>query len=121
MNHSGEAFSYLMSRFPSALDDLLVIYDDMDLSVGEMRIRPSGSAGGHRGMESIIETLKSHDVPRIRVGIGHPQSEISTIAFVLGAFNAQENPIIKETVVSVQTAVAGIIERGLNWAMNQYN
>ena len=121
MNHSGEAYSYLMSRFPSALDDLLVIYDDMDLSVGEMRIRPSGSAGGHRGMESIIETLKSHDVPRIRVGIGHPQSEISTIAFVLGAFNAQENPIIKETVVSVQTAVAGIIERGLNWAMNQYN
>ena len=121
MNHSGEAFSYLMSRFPAALDDLIVIYDDMDLPVGEMRIRPSGSAGGHRGMESIISSLTSRTFPRIRVGIGHTPSEMSTIAFVLGTFNAQESPLIKETVVSVRNAVADVIGHGLDWAMSQYN
>jgi PTH1 family peptidyl-tRNA hydrolase len=121
MNHSGEALSYLMSRFRTPLDDLLVIYDDMDLPVGEIRIRSSGSAGGHRGMESIIGALRSHDFPRIRVGIGHPPSDMDTIEFVLGAFNSQESLLIKETVVSVRNAVADVLGHGLEWAMNSYN
>jgi PTH1 family peptidyl-tRNA hydrolase len=121
MNHSGEALSYLMSRFHTSLQDLLVIYDDMDLSVGEIRIRPSGSAGGHRGMESIIGALRSHDFPRIRVGIGHPPPDMDTIKFVLGAFDSQEAPLIKEAVVAVGNAVVGVIGHGLDWAMNNYN
>ena len=72
MNHSGDALSYLISRFHTPLHDLLIIYDDMDLPLGKIRIRPSGSAGGHRGLESIVGALKSHDFPRIRIGTGRP-------------------------------------------------
>ena len=121
MNHSGEALSYLMSRFQTPLQDLLVIYDDMDLPAGKIRIRASGSAAGHRGMESIIGALRSHDFPRIRVGIGHPPEGMSEVEFVLGTFNAQESPLVKETVASMRNAVADVIGHGLEWAMNSYN
>jgi len=121
MNNSGEALFYLISRFHIPLQDLLVIYDDMDLPAGKIRIRPSGSAGGHRGMESIIGTLRSHDYPRIRVGIGHPPEGMSEVEFVLGGFDSQEALLIKEAVVTVRDVVAGVIGHGLDWAMNHYN
>ncbi|MDP6494109.1 MAG: aminoacyl-tRNA hydrolase [Dehalococcoidia bacterium] len=121
MNLSGEALSYLLRRFQTPLHDLLVIYDDMDLPVGKIRVRPSGSAGGHRGIESVIGALRSQDFPRIRVGIGHPPQSMSEVEFVLGAFNSQETPLIEEAVVAVRNAVADILIHGLDWAMNQYN
>ena len=65
MNNSGEALSYLTTRFPVSHSDLLIVYDDMDLPLGRIRIRPTGSAGGHRGMESIIAALRSRDIPRV--------------------------------------------------------
>ena len=72
MNNSGEALSYLTTRFPVSLSDLLVIYDDMDLPPGTIRLRASGSSAGQKGMESIIAALGSRDIPRLRIGIGHP-------------------------------------------------
>jgi len=121
VNNSGEAVSYLLSRFPTPLGDLLIIYDDMDLPLGKVRIRPSGSAGGHRGMESIVSTLGSLDFPRIRVGIGRPPPGVEEIKHVLGPFTAEENTIIQEALVTVRDAVIDIMGHGLEWAMNRYN
>ena len=121
MNHSGEAISYLISRFHTPLHDLLIIYDDMDLPLGKIRIRPSGSAGGHRGMESIVGTIRSTNFTRIRIGIGRPPPGMSQIEFVLGAFTPEERPLIGDALVTAQNAVAGVVEHDLDWAMNHYN
>jgi PTH1 family peptidyl-tRNA hydrolase len=121
MNHSGEALSYLISRFHTPPQDLLIIYDDMDLPLGKIRIRPLGSAGGHRGLESIVSALKSPVFARIRVGIGRPPPDMDEVEFVLGAFTAEESPVIGEAVVAVRNAVADIIGHDLEWAMNRYN
>ena len=121
MNHSGEALSYLISRFHPPLQDLLIIYDDMDLPLGKIRIRPSGSAGGHRGMESIVGALKSPNFTRIRIGIGRPPPGMSQVKFVLGTFTAEESPVIGEAVVTAQNAALDVIGHGLDWAMNHYN
>jgi PTH1 family peptidyl-tRNA hydrolase len=121
MNHSGEAVSYLISRFHTTIQDLIVIYDDMDLPLGKLRIRPSGSAGGHRGVESIIGAMKSNDFVRIRVGVGRPQQDMSEVGFVLGTFNVQESTLIEEVVDTVRNVVADVIGHDLQWTMNQYN
>lgn len=121
MNHSGEAISYLISRFYTTIQDLIVIYDDMDLPLGKIRIRPSGSAGGHRGVESIIGAMKSNDFVRIRVGVGRPPQGMSEVGFVLGTFNAQESTLIEEVVDTVRNVVADVIGHDLDWAMNRYN
>lgn len=121
MNHSGEALSYLISRFHADLQDLLIIYDDMDLPLGKIRIRSSGSAGGHRGIESIISALRSHDFPRIRIGIGRPPPGMDEVEYVLGPFTPEESPLITEAVVAVRDAVADVIGHDLEWAMNRYN
>ncbi|MQF48853.1 aminoacyl-tRNA hydrolase [SAR202 cluster bacterium AC-647-N09_OGT_505m] len=121
MNNSGEALSYLISRFNTPLQDLLLIYDDMDLPVGTIRIRPLGSAGGHRGLESIVGSLKSHIFTRIRIGIGRPPLGMSDVNFVLGTFTAEESPLIGEAVVAAQNAVLDVIGQGVDWAMNRYN
>jgi len=75
MNQSGEAVSQLVKKFKIGLDDLLVIHDDLDLPLGKLRLRPGGSSGGHKGIESIITKLGSQDFPRLRVGIGRPVRE----------------------------------------------
>ena len=121
MNRSGEALSYLISRFHTPFQDLLVIYDDMDLPLGKIRIRPFGSAGGHRGMESIVGALKSPNFTRVRIGIGRPPPGMGEVEFVLGTFTAEESPLIEEAVVMAQNAVVDVIGHGLDWAMNRYN
>ena len=121
MNNSGDALSYLTARFPVSLSDLLIIYDDMDLPLGKIRIRPSGSAGGHRGMESIIATLRSRDIPRVRVGIGRPPEDMDEIRYVLGAFTAEEEPLVADTLSTARDAVMDILAHGLERAMNHYN
>ena len=101
--------------------DLLIIYDDMDLPLGKIRIRPSGSAGGHRGMESIVGALKSPNFTRIRIGIGRPPPGMSEVEFVLGNFTAEEGSLIGEAVGAAQNAAVDVIGHGPDWAMNRYN
>ncbi len=105
------------------MENLVVIYDDMDLPVGKVRIRYAGSHGGHNGMRSIIESLGSQEFPRIRVGIGRPgdsaaQSEIS---YVLGRFRREEEDMIGKAIELVSDAVDCILSDGLNIAMNRFN
>ena len=121
MNNSGEALSYLTTRFPVSHSDLLIVYDDMDLPLGRIRIRPTGSAGGHRGMESIIAALRSRDIPRVRVGIGRPPEDADDIKHVLGAFTTEERPLVAEALSTAHDAVMDVLRDGLERAMNLYN
>lgn len=118
MNLSGDSVSLLVRRNNIKLDDLLVIYDDLDLPLGRLRIRPSGSAGGHNGMKSIIARLGANDFPRIRLGIGR---EGDAVEHVLSRFNKREREQIDFAIDRAADATEAIIINGLENAMNAFN
>ncbi|MEL6786082.1 MAG: aminoacyl-tRNA hydrolase, partial [Cyanobacteria bacterium J06607_15] len=100
---------------------VLVVYDDMDLPVGRLRLRLSGSAGGHNGMKSIIAHLGGKDFPRLRIGIGKANGEKSTVSHVLGKFAPEESKAIAEILyVSVKAIELGL-KNGIEQSMNRYN
>ena len=121
MNNSGEGVAYLLARFAATPADLVVIYDEMDLPLGRIRIRPEGSAAGHNGMRSIISVLDSQLCARIRVGIGRPHTSQDEIGYVLGSFTKQENDVVQRSVDRVAQAVGVFLADGINEAMNQFN
>lgn len=118
MNESGAAVSQIVRKHSLEPDDILVVYDDMDLPLGRIRIRMRGSSGGHRGMESIIRHLHSSDFPRIRIGIGHQGEAIS---HVLSRFNRRDRQVIDVTLQQAADALDMILEEGIEAAMNVYN
>jgi len=103
------------------LEDILVIYDDMDLPLGRIRLRPGGGAGGHKGVRSIIEHLGSRDFPRLRVGIGRPPGRMDPVDYVLGDFTPEERPVIEEAYERAIAAVECWLREGIVAAMNKYN
>lgn len=119
MNLSGQAVGLLVRRFNVSPGDLLVIYDDMDLPLGKVRIRQRGSSAGHRGVESIIASLGSDEFPRIRVGIGHPEGDV--ISYILKGFTSEEREIVKQVMTTVSDAIYCILSEGIDAAMNRYN
>ena len=119
MNLSGEAVAPLMRKEEIGADGLLVIYDDMDLEVGKLRIRGRGSCGGHNGIRSIIETTGTENFARIRVGIGHRTGNGAD--YVLSPFEEDEKPVIDKVLDAAADAVILILRRGLSQAMNEYN
>ncbi len=121
MNNSGEGIAYLLTRFRAGSGDLVVIYDEMELPLGRLRIRAQGSDGGHNGMKSIIAALGTPDFPRIRVGIGAPEEGESSIPHVLGHFSGEEEAIVSGAVDRVAAAVECILEEGIDFAMSQFN
>jgi PTH1 family peptidyl-tRNA hydrolase len=127
MNLSGKSVACLVHKHKVPLSDLLVIYDDMDLPLGKIRLRHSGSSGGHKGMNSIISALGSEDFPRVRVGIGRPQgekqsmSEDAIINHVLTDFSSQEEVIVKPVIARVAEAIDCFLSEGIEAAMNKFN
>lgn len=121
VNRSGQAVHYLLNRYKVTPDALLVIYDDMDLPVGKVRLRPGGSAGGHNGIKSIIESIGTQDFPRIRLGIGKPAGEGDAVGHVLGGFSRDEESAVKEQVTKACAIVSAILRDGLDKAMSQFN
>lgn len=132
MNLSGEAVRPLVRRYDVALHDLLVVYDDLDLPIGKIRIRQRGGSGGHKGMQSIIDCMESIDFPRIRVGIGRPQevdrqiedraqTTRRVVNHVLSDFTTAEKTIMKEVYATVADAIDCILSEGLVAAMNKFN
>ena len=127
MNLSGQSVSRLVKRFNIDLGDLLVVHDDLDLPLGKIRIRPGGSSGGHKGINSIISELESQDFPRLKVGTGHPTvssaeiSETDIIAYVLSDFTPEEKEIVTQVVPRVSEAILCLLTEGLTAAMNKYN
>ncbi|WP_027725231.1 aminoacyl-tRNA hydrolase [Tuberibacillus calidus] len=121
MNASGEAVGPFMRYFKLELDDLIVIYDDLDLAVGKIRLRLKGSAGGHNGMKSIIRHVGSQDFKRIRVGIGRPEGRQPVVDFVLKPFSKEERPIVDETVKKAALACTKAITEPFTNVMNAFN
>lgn len=123
MNLSGKSVNKIVSYCRISFQDLLIVYDDLNLELGQIRIRKRGSAGGHKGVESIIQYLNSEDIPRLRIGIGKPSinSNFDYASYVLSNFNDNEKDKISEVIQLSTEAIKTIIEDGLEKAMRKYN
>lgn len=121
MNSSGESLLDIVQWHKLELSRLIVIYDDVDLPVGKIRIRPEGSSGSHNGMKSIIYLLNNQSFPRIRIGIGKQPEYMDLADYVLSKFTVDEIPPMEDAVVKASMAVEEIIKSGINNAMNKYN
>jgi len=121
MNLSGESVQELMDWYKEDISKLIVIYDDVDLPVGRIRIKPEGSSGTHNGMKSVIYLLNTDKFPRLRVGIGKQPEYMDLADYVLGRFKDEDIPLMEETIKKSALAVEEIIINGVNSAMNKYN
>lgn len=121
MNNSGEGIEYLLARFGSQPSDLLIVYDEMALPTGRIRIRPKGSHAGHNGIRSIISSVRTEEFPRLRIGVGQPISGESSIPHVLGKFTSEEEPLISHSIQEAVKAVQCILKFNIEVAMNRYN
>ena len=119
MNLSGKAVAALAGNKGILPSEIIVVYDDMDLPLGKIRIRRSGSSAGHRGVESLIEHLGTSRFPRLRIGIGRSQAE--TIDHVLAKFETDEQLILDEVLKSSIDALTLSLARGVGYAMNSFN
>ena len=121
VNRSGEAVRYLLDRYRSSPHDLLVVHDDLALPLGRLRLRPSGSSGGHNGVRSIIKAIGSQDFPRMRMGIGQPPHGVDQVEYVLGSIPPQERDQAREAVERATEAAVAVLVEGMTEAMNRYN
>jgi PTH1 family peptidyl-tRNA hydrolase len=121
MNLSGESVRELVDFYKVSPEEIIVIYDDISLDVGQLRIRKKGSAGGHNGIKSIISCLGTDEFPRIKVGVGDKPKDWDLADYVLSRFNNEEQPVIREALKCTSDAVRMIITSGIDAAMNQYN
>lgn len=120
MNNSGQSVGQLIRFFKIPLTHLLVIYDELDLPFGTLRLRQKGSAGGHNGMRSIIQHL-GDDFPRLRLGIGRPPGQMPAAAYVLQNFNASEQVIVNILLKEAAAAVETFLSQGIQLAMSRHN
>jgi len=121
MNRSGNSVCRVLDYYGLDSSGMLVIYDDLDLEFGRIRIREKGGHGGHNGMRSILSSVGNSDFPRIRVGIGRPAGEKDVTSHVLGGFSKDEKNTLPDLVYLVKDAVMTVINDGLNYAMNRFN
>ena len=120
MNLSGQAVREIMGFYKVDHDHLIVIYDDLDIDTGSIRIRPKGSAGTHNGMKSIVGQLGYDDFPRIRVGIGKERRG-DTIGFVIGKVAKEDKKVLQDSIDRAAKSAISIIEEDVDRAMNRYN
>lgn len=121
MNLSGDSVASLIRFYKIPLENFLVIYDDIDLPFGTIRLRGSGGAGGHNGMTSILNKLGTLDFPRLRFGIGRPPGKMEAASYVLQDFSRDEKSFLSPMVGTSLDAVMVFIRSGLEAAMNQFN
>ncbi len=121
MNLSGESVRELVDFYKVSPQEVIVIYDDISLEVGQLRIRKKGSAGGHNGIKSIISHLGTDEFPRIKVGVGDKPKDWDLADYVLSRFSPQEQPTIREALKDTSDACKMILTAGTEPAMNQYN
>ncbi len=122
MNKSGEAIAEAMRYYQIPPERVLILFDDISLDPGKLRIRQKGSAGGHNGIKSIIEMTKSSDFPRIKIGVGkkpHPDYDLAD--WVLSKFKKDELPLMDEAFTNAADAAAMIVSGNVDRAMNRYN
>ena len=119
MNLSGESIREVVNFYKISNEDIIVIYDDISLEVGRIRIREKGSHGGHNGIKSIIANLSSDVFPRVKIGVGGPKGDL--VSHVLGKFSNSEIEVLRESIMATSEAVATILSRDTKEAMNKFN
>lgn len=121
MNLSGECVMKILDFYDLSLDNLIVVYDDIDVDTGKLRIRKKGSGGSHNGMRNIIYLLKKDAFPRVRVGVGRPTNGQNLADYVLSRFPKSEQKLIIPVVEDAVSAIETIIKDDADLAMNRYN
>lgn len=122
MNASGEAVGGVAEFYKIPVTDILVLVDDADLPFGEIRLRKSGSSGGHHGLDSIQHHLGTQTFPRLRIGIGRTQSNVREITnHVLGQFNAADNDLLDKVIKRASDQVESCLDEGIDKAMSKFN
>ena len=122
MNLSGESVREIIDYYKiDSQEDLIVVYDDISLDVGKLRIRPKGSAGGHNGIKSIISHLGEDIFIRVKVGVGEKRPGQDLADHVLGRFTKEEQPMVREAAKKACDAIECILSNDVNRAMNDYN
>lgn len=121
MNRSGQSVRAVADWYKLKPQSILVIYDDMDLPVGRLRMRLTGSAGGHNGMKSIISHLGGKDFPRLRIGIGKSDGKKQTVSYVLGKFAPDEQKTMAEILSISLKAIELSLQEGVEKSMSRYN
>ena len=120
MNSSGKSVRAVSDFYKIATAEMLIVLDDTALPLGRLRLRPEGSAGGHNGLKSVFEHLGTNQVPRLRIGIGEAEPG-EAIGHVLGRFGLEEKPVLEQSLDRAEAAVACVLERGVQAAMNSFN
>ena len=120
MNLSGQSVMEVMNFYKEDIENLIVIYDDIDIPTGTIRLRKKGSAGTHNGMRNIVYLLQEDGFPRIRVGIGS-ESKVDLIHYVTSGVTKKEKDLLEDALTRAADAVACIVEKGIEKAMNEYN
>lgn len=121
VNLSGEAVLYMASFLRVMPENIIVVCDDVNLPLGKIRIRKYGSSGGHNGIKSLIQFLRSDNFPRVRIGIGNPPDGVSLEEFVLGKFSPEEMKVIEGAMEKACEAIEMIVQGEIEKAMNLYN
>lgn len=121
MNLSGEAVGALAKFYQVPVENVLVVVDDADLPLGEIRLRPGGGTGGHHGLESVMQHLGSREYARLRIGIGRKDESRQITGHVLGKFGAAENALLEKVLDRAANQLECWLEHGLQKAMSQFN
>jgi len=121
MNLSGESVIKFKKFYKIYNKNIIVIYDDIDLKIGNIRLKAKGSAGSHNGMKSVVENLNTEDFIRVRIGIGSPKNKDDIINYVIGQIPKREREILDQSILKAKNSVIEILENGINIAMNKFN
>ncbi len=121
MNLSGESVAACAHFYNIPEDHIIILFDDINFSCGRMRIRGSGSAGGHNGMKSIIQLLGTDEFPRVRIGVGDKKAQQDLASHVLGKFDPDDRALMNEVFQTAAEAALTIVRKGVTEAMNRYN
>ncbi len=121
VNGSGAAVRYLLARFRTTQERLLIVYDETALPPGRLRLRPRGGAAGHNGIKSIIETLGNQDFARLRIGVGRPPPGGDMIGWVLGEMSSEDQELVDDAIARAADSILYLLDEGVDRTMNRMN
>ncbi|WP_456402667.1 aminoacyl-tRNA hydrolase [Persephonella sp.] len=121
MNNSGVAVKNILEDYNLTPEEILVIYDDLDLPLGTVKLKKKGSSGGHRGVQSIIENIRTEEFPRIKVGIGRPPNKNQVVDYVLSPFSKEEEILVDKILQHTANCVVNVVKYGVDKSLNLCN